>query len=208
MFVGRDRLHCRGWWTTCLPPARRSAVCSTRNNQAVVADAVCVFSTGKSANKNLLRDAKRSFCRDFKVKVAAAPAGQQQAAAAVAGGPPRAQGQRGKPRGPKAGPSQQQPAGSRGSGASGGRAGSSGRRGGSSAGAEEEGQEEEVDGVMGQEEEVEGEGDVEMGEAGDEEEGEEAYEEENGQQQQQQKHVGRVAGGQGAGRAPLQRRQA
>lgn len=61
---------------------------------------------------------------------------------------------------------------------------------------------------MGQEEEVEGEGDVEMGEAGDEEEGEEAYEEENGQQQQQQKHVGRVAGGQGAGRAPLQRRQA
>jgi hypothetical protein len=61
---------------------------------------------------------------------------------------------------------------------------------------------------MGQEEEeVEGDGDqgdVEMGEAGDEEEGEEAYEE-NGQQQ---KHLGRVAGGQGAGRAPLQRRQA
>lgn len=168
-----------------------------------------LVSTGKSANKNLLRDAKRSFCRDFKVKVSADPQGQQQnpAAAAAAGDG----GARSRKQGPRARTTQQQqPAGSRGSGASHGRVGGSNASGG-----QEEGEEE--DEQQGDEEE-EGDGDQEMGDAATEggqegecEEGEGGEEGENEQQwgAQQQKHGGGLAAGKGqAGRAPLQRRQA
>jgi hypothetical protein len=164
-----------------------------------------LVSTGKSVNKNLLRDAKRSFCRDFKVKVSADPEGQHNpaAAAAAAGGGgarSRKQGLQGVRT-----TQQQQPAGSRGSGASHGRGGgSNGSKG------QEEGQEEEQQG----QEEEEAEGDEKMGDAmdgGQQGEAEDGGEGENVQQwggQQQKQGGGVVPGNVQAGRAPLQRRQA
>lgn len=178
-----------------------------------------LVSTGKSAGKNLLRDAKRSFCRDFKVKTSADPQGrpQQQQAGAGAGGQQARSQQPGRARGgANARHSQQQPAASRGSRGS---AGSHGRSG-SGAGGSSAGQEAAGGGVEDEEMGEAAEGSEEHGDNGSHggvhgEDEEEAMEEENdGRQQQQQ-----LGGGHGkpaskgahkasrGGRAPLQRTQ-
>lgn len=187
-----------------------------------------LVSTGKSAGKNLLRDAKRSFCRDFKVKTAADPQGrpqQQQQAAAGAGGQQARSQQAGRARGGGNArhSQQQQPAasrGSRGSAGSHGRGGSGAggsSRGGSSAEQEAAGggEEDEEMGAAAEGSEEHGDNDSHGGMHGEEEEVEEeqAVEEENhGRQQQLGGRKGKAAS-KGAhkasrgSRAPLQRTQ-